>query len=177
MVIPIDKRHLDNSEDKKYIGNNLKLTFLQNSGNILVTGNNCVIQVADNRGSVKVVGNNCRVKVNECKGLIDYVGNNGKITIDEQCRDDAITYIGNNGQVIRSSKNSSEIICGAPNTASLASNFTKSRSAEKLLAHSSFVSDTQFKVMLPNLSIELSSFLASKATLVRVSNTEKRVSL
>lgn len=98
MVVPVE-RISNPHKIKKYVGNDLNLSILNNKIMVIVTGNNCKIKLSENSGLIKVVGDYCDITVLKGSGNIEYIGNYGKISLGQDISHDVVTYVGNEGEI------------------------------------------------------------------------------
>lgn len=84
---------------EKYVGNNLKITLLQNTDQLTFVGNNIRVNIKKNDGKINIVGDNCRVIIQGGAGEVKYTGNNGKFDFGDEETGRKFVFTGNNVRV------------------------------------------------------------------------------
>lgn len=140
MVVPVSREsssaQINLGEIKRFVGNNLRLRYSQNTCTMVVIGNNCSLNISENFGVVQVIGNNCVVDITECQGTVHYTGNNGTIFFGSDVRADsadAVTYTGTNGKIISKKNGKSSAAKKASNNQMNNSHFSSTITADKAI--------------------------------------------
>ncbi|XP_018577243.1 uncharacterized protein LOC108915637 [Anoplophora glabripennis] len=138
MVVPVE-RISSPHKIKKYVGNDLNLSILNNKRMIIVAGNNCKIKLSENSGLIKVVGDYCDITVLKGSGTIEYIGNYGKIKLGQDISEDIVTYIGNEGEI-------------STNKSSLDESKTKNKTSTNALQSESKINSRKNRIDICNVS-------------------------